>query len=148
MKRLIIAVAALVSWSVGSAHPLQIHDDRIAVSVMELIATPDRFDGKLVWVTGFLDLNLEGDVLYLHREDYQNLLRQNAIWVDTTEEMGKNRAGLNTKYVRILGTFRAGPRGNDRTLVGGITQIKEAKLWSDPAHPLAESVSRMLVRDK
>ena len=40
------------------------------VSMVQLIATPEKFDGKFVRVHGFLNLGFEGDSLYLHRETF------------------------------------------------------------------------------
>ena len=54
------------------------------VTLVQLIANPDRVDGKLVRVIGFLRLEFEGDVLDLHREDYENEILGHGIWVSVT----------------------------------------------------------------
>ena len=64
-----------------------------------LIANPDRVDGKLIRVIGFLRLEFEGDVLYLHREDYENAILGNGIWVSVTPALAKQKATLNMNYV-------------------------------------------------
>ena len=56
------------------------------VSILQLLATPEKFDGKLVRVIGFLCLAFEGDAVYLHREDFDHGLTQNALWVDVPEK--------------------------------------------------------------
>ena len=49
--------------------------------MVQLLATPEKFDGKLVRVFGFLRLEFEGDALYFHREDDVQGLTRNGIWV-------------------------------------------------------------------
>jgi hypothetical protein len=78
------------------------------VSLVQLIATPEKFDGKVVAVQGFLDMDREGDLLYLHQADSENVILSNAIWIRRTEQMGRDRAKLNMKYVKVVGTFRLG----------------------------------------
>ena len=56
----------------------------VHVTLVRLIANPEKFDGKLVRVIGFLRLEFEGNVLYLHREDYENAILGDGIWVDAT----------------------------------------------------------------
>jgi len=40
------------------------------VSVVQLIANPQQYDGKQVRLIAFLNLEFEGNALYLHREDF------------------------------------------------------------------------------
>src|SRR5712692_3477554 len=75
-------------------------DPNVQTSMVRLIANPKEFDGKRVTVVGFPHLTGEGDALYLHKEDADNLL-DNVLWIDTTEEMGRHREELNQKYVRF-----------------------------------------------
>jgi hypothetical protein len=42
------------------------------VSLVRLMATPEKYDGKAVQVVGFLRLEFEGNGLYLHQEDYEH----------------------------------------------------------------------------
>ena len=62
------------------------------VSIVQLLATPEKFDGKLVRVIGFLCLAFEGDAVYLHREDFDHSLTQNALWVDVPEKRDETSA--------------------------------------------------------
>ena len=65
----------------------------IDVTLVQLIANPEKFDGKQIRVIGFLRLEFEGNVLYLHREDYENSLFD-GIWVDVTPEITKEKKML------------------------------------------------------
>jgi hypothetical protein len=114
------------------------------VSILQLIATPEKFDGKPVAVIGFLGLDNEADLIYLSKEDYENVVLMNAIWVDKTEDMRKNSEHLNLKYVRIEGTFQSDHEKRDGLSIGGIKDIKTCTFHSDPAHPLIERIKNAM----
>jgi len=99
------------------------------VTLVQLIANPEKFDGKLIRVIGFLRLEFEGDVLYLHREDYENALLGDGIWVDTTPEVTKQKAALNMNYVLLEGIFSSSDRGHMGMWSGTIKQVRRAQLW-------------------
>ena len=115
----------------------------LRVSLMQLIATPSQCDGKLVMVYGFLDMTREGDLLFLHREDCDNVLAENAIWLRRTEEIGKHRATLNRKYVSVVGVFKIGFTEHLGSPPNGIPDVKSVVVWSDPDHPLLEKLNGM-----
>jgi hypothetical protein len=101
------------------------------VSIIQLIATPGRYDGKLVRTIGFLRLEFEGDYLYLHQEDFKHAIMSNRVWVDIPENF-KNRGKLSMNYVIIEGVF-----GAKHSEIG---RIRRADIWSNPAKPHSEDV--------
>jgi hypothetical protein len=113
----------------------------LKVSMVQLLAAPERFDGKLVLVQGFLDMSREGDLLFLHQEDCKNLLLENAIWVRRTEQMGKDRLRLDGRYVSVLGVFRVGSTKQLGAPVNGIPDVRNVSIWSDPSFPLHEKLN-------
>ena len=144
MRRyLLVALVMLSLACVCSSETTTAPTSPPVVSVVQLIATPEKFDGKLISVIGFLRLEHEGYLLYLGKEDYDNVVLANALWVDATEEMGKNREKLELKYVKIVGTFRAGHENRNLFSAGGITDIRNCQFWSDPAHPLEGQIKSM-----
>jgi hypothetical protein len=144
MRRyLIVALVMLLLACVCSSETATAPASPSVVSVIQLIATPEKFDGKLISVIGFLRLEHEGYLLYLGKEDYDNVVLANALWVDATEEMGQNRVKLELKYVKIVGTFRARHEKRNLFSPGGITDIKNCQFWSDPAHPLEGRIKSM-----
>jgi hypothetical protein len=104
------------------------------VSLVQLIADPDRYDGKLVNVIGFLRLEFEGNILYLGEADYSNSIPENGIWINVTKQMIADKEDLNNRYVQILGTFSASKGGNALGS-GSIQVIRKATFWSDPSNP-------------
>ena len=75
---------------------------------------------------GFLRLEFEGNVLYLHREDYDNAILGDGIWVDETSEMNKQRAKLNMSYVLLEGIFSSRERGHMGMWSGTIKEVRRA----------------------
>lgn len=90
------------------------------VSMINLIATPERFHGKRVAVAGVLRLEFEGTVLYFHREDYENLDTINSVWLSIDSEKARQWRPLSGKLVFVVGTFRAGPSGYLHAYTGDI----------------------------
>jgi hypothetical protein len=104
-------------------------EEPIDVTLVQLIANPEKFDGKLVRVIGFLRLEFEGNVLYLHREDYENAILGDGIWVDVTPEITKQSKTLNMHYVLLEGIFSSSDRGHMGMWSGTIKKIRRADLW-------------------
>lgn len=99
------------------------------VTLVQLIANPEKFDGKLVRVIGFLCLRFEGNVLYLHREDYDHAIIGNGIWVNVTPEITKHTEALHMHYVLLEGIFDSTSRGHRLMWSGGLTRIQRAEAW-------------------
>src|SRR5437899_3376183 len=125
MKPLVLAcvVAALLVSPMEAQEPTD-------VTLVQLIANPDRFDDKLIRVIGFLRLEFEGDVLYLHREDYENAILGNGIWVSVTPAIAKQKPTLNMNYVLLEGVFSSSERGHMGMWSGAINQIRRPELWA------------------
>src|SRR5688500_7039910 len=105
--RWMVTLGLCLMLSAGCAHSRRSVSEPLGVSLWQLIATPDRYDGKRVRAVGFLRLEFEGNGLFLHEEDYKHGLLKNGLWVDESEDMRKNHAQLDRKYVLIEGTFNA-----------------------------------------
>lgn len=106
-------------------------DEPLNVTLVQLIANPQPFDGKLIRVIGFLRIEFEGDVLYLHREDYENAILGDGIWVEVTPEMTKQTKVLSMNYVLLEGVFNSNERGHMGMWSGTISRIRRAQLWSN-----------------
>ena len=117
--------------------------DPLDVSLIQLISSPDKFDGKLVRVEGFLRLEFEGEALYLHQEDDEQMLTKNAIWIDASPDMMKKRDSVNKKYVLLEGTFDAKNHGHMALFSGSLHAITRAD-----AMPSRSDLQRMNERAK
>lgn len=96
------------------------------LSLIQLIANPEKYDGKRVQVVGFLRLEFEGNALYLHEDDYKNGIYGNAIGIGVTKESKWSKDDVNMRYVMVVGTFSAG-KSNLHT--GTIVKIINVVPW-------------------
>jgi len=104
--------------------------DRTDVSLINLIATPEKYQGKIVQVVGYLNLEFEGNAIYIHKEDYENALLKNAVWVDVSRnEAIKNAKAFNKKYVIMVGVFDMKDNGHMGMFSGTIKNISRLDLW-------------------
>lgn len=106
--------------------------DKFDISIIKLIATPEKYHGKQIQVIGYLNLKFEGDAIYLHKEDYSKGISNNGFWVNFSKETieKKNLNGYNKKYVIIVGTFDMNDRGHMGMFGGTIKNITRLDLWN------------------
>ena len=120
-----VGIACLVGDGNGgrtvasTASTEQASDTVRRVSLIQLIATPEKFEGHRVQVEGFCRFVFEEHSLYLHREDSELLNTLNAVWLDTSESHGD----LNDSFVRVAGTFTQKGRGHLGMWPGSLVRI-------------------------
>ncbi|WP_184541786.1 hypothetical protein [Mucilaginibacter sp. FT3.2] len=102
------------------------------VSIISLIANPDKYEGEEIRVIGYLHIEFEGNVLCLHKDDYDNAISKNAIWVDVTRLAIDSLKKYSDHYVIIAGTFDSRMRGHMDMNSGSIKNITRLDLW-EPA---------------
>lgn len=107
-------------------------------SLVKLIATPDKFHGRPITVTGFMNVEFEGNVIYIHKEDYENGLYPNGLWINLTDAQEKeiDSLNLNKNYVLIEGTFNADGHGHLGLWSGEIDKIERISNWGGSTPPI------------
>ena len=115
-----VLLTALVAARVSRA---QNNPIRNSVSIVQLIAAPEKYDGKVVMVMGFLRLEFEGDAIYLHEDDYRHAIHKNGLMVVTNPKIDMEADKLNLHYVVLEGTFDANNHGNMGLNSGTIRNI-------------------------
>ena len=100
------------------------------VTMIQLIANPEKYDGKLVRVIGVGNLEFEGNCLSLSKEDLKYGVG-NSIWIELsakaiTYEEAKN---YNGKYVIVEGIFDQDDCGHMDMFRGAIKSISRYELW-------------------
>ena len=75
--------------------------DSAAVSIVNLLTFPDKFNGKVITVRGVLDSHFEGSYLYLSRDSYNFVDMANSVQISGKGVSGK----LNGQGVWISGRF-------------------------------------------
>lgn len=96
-----------------------------SVSMIELIANPEKFDGKRVIVEGFVHFEFEGNALYFHEEDYRGGLWQNGISLGVTPAQEEQYTVAESKYCSVIGTFHATPPKHFSLWSGHLSDITE-----------------------
>jgi len=100
------------------------------VSILQLIANPQAYDGNRVRFIGFLRIEFEGDAIYLHREDFEYAITQNAVWIDIPREMTKQEKQLvNMQYVVCAGLFQGSKHGHMGMFSGEVTDVIRLETW-------------------
>jgi hypothetical protein len=136
MKYLVAGIlASLFAEPAGTA---QDPPGTIRVGLVELLASPQKYEGKTVAVRGFL-LILGGHhdiatyLLYLSKEDAENEL-DNCLLVVPNEQMQRDREKLDRMYVGLAGSV-VGRRVANGGYVWEIKNVKDCSVWSDPSRP-------------
>jgi hypothetical protein len=123
--RTLLFMLSLLCWF---AQPL-VAAESLDVSLVQLIANPKDYDGKVVRVIGFARLEFEGNAVYLHEDDYKHSIYRNGLWIDVTDDMQKKKAELDKKHVLLEGTFNARETGHMGLWSGSIQKITRFQAW-------------------
>jgi hypothetical protein len=119
----VLTVALLCLWT--SAESSELKD----VSMIQLIANPQQYDGKPIRVMAFLNLEFEGNALYLHREDFDKSILANAVWISLDDQQIRTSKKFSGGYVLVEGVFNAKDRGHLGIFSGSIQQITRIQSW-------------------
>jgi hypothetical protein len=100
------------------------------VSLVKLIANPEKYNGKTIQIIGYLNLEFEGNAVYLHKEDYEHGLTRNGFWVDFSGPIKENKKlAFSKKYVIIVGKFDMKRHGHMSLFGGTIKDISRLDAW-------------------
>lgn len=108
------------------------------VSIINLIATPEKYHRKNISVIGFAVLDFENTAVYLSEEDADRGITKNAIWLsidDFMETMQPER--IKEEYMRfykgdyalIEGVFNAEGKGHFGGYSGTIEDVARFEHW-------------------
>ena len=99
-------------------------------SIIQIMANPEKYDGKAVSVIGFMHLEFEGDVIYLHKEDWVRTIVHNGIGLNVEEKSYGKFMKINNNYVVIDGIFSSKNNGHLGVFPGTITKITRVLKWN------------------
>jgi hypothetical protein len=138
MKYLILAVL-VSSFFAGAIGFSQEAPQATSVSLIELLAAPQKYEGKSVTVRAFLLVlgghhDMSAYSLCLSKEDAENELG-NSVLVVPSEEMKKNREKFDRMYVSLTGSVIS-VRAANGSYAAVIKDVKECRVWSDPNRPV------------
>lgn len=99
-----------------------------SVSLINLIATPERYHGKWVRVEGICNFEFEGNALYLSRDDRRHGFTKNAIWA-SWDTLGAEPYDprfmfkFDGRHVLVEGYFDMRDHGHMGLFSGAITNV-------------------------
>jgi len=102
------------------------------VSLIALIGNPKQYDGHHVRVMGFLNLEFEGNEIFVHKEDYDESISKNGLWVEMDRDsvqLPQVRACIK-KNVLMEGTFDANNQGHMGMCSGAIKNVTRLQVWT------------------
>lgn len=101
----------------SEAGPCRLYD----ASFVQLLSRPELFDQRRLVVSGYANLEFEGNALYLSEELYRHGSSRDAIWLDL--EGISSPPSFRRGYAVVEGTFAAGPGGHLGMFGGTISHI-------------------------
>jgi hypothetical protein len=140
MKRLVVLLALVASLTVfgrsASAQMVGYYPkggpdiSADEVSLIQLIANPERYDNKIVRVIGYLNLEFEGNAIYLHRDDFLVGISKNAIWINLPRDLKPAEVkAVNDHYVICTARFIAGRHGHMGMFSGELDDVTRLQVW-------------------
>lgn len=104
----------------------------IDVSMVQLLTSPEKYDGKLVRVIGVGNLEFEANHLSLSKEDH-TYNTGNSIWIELGEKAisYEEAKKYNGKYVIVEGFFDKDDKGHFGMFCGAIKNISRYQLWEN-----------------
>ena len=108
------------------------------ISIMRLIATPERFDGKEVLVFGYVIAEFENVGIYFHREDAEHAFMVNALRIDAPVDKLRHVARYFDEcpgYAYVRGVFRAPKKNEAPSWSGSLENISELVFYKKKTEP-------------
>jgi hypothetical protein len=98
------------------------------VSVIDLIARPREYHRQNVQLAGWVNLEFEGNAVYLSRADWEHAIYRNGLWLDLPDSLRFVR-DFKPRYMLVEGRFVADRTGHFGMWSGSITDIKRLEDW-------------------
>ena len=117
------AILALLLLPLAASHGTAEHDtDIVDVSIVQLIANPADWEGRIVRVRGFCHIAFESTGIFLHREDSEIMNLQNGIWLDVKPNSYEM---LSEKFAFVVGRFTNKYHGHLGAWAGTIRDVSK-----------------------
>ena len=102
------------------------------VTMQELIAEPQQFEGQRVRVVGFLRLQFERNALYMARDDYNNSVVEHGLWLDLKNSQLRSSSKLNNGHVTVEGVFGPADKVHGDKWAGALKPVSSLRMWRKP----------------
>lgn len=120
MKVILLHFLLGVSQIVGAQQP---KNEAISVSIVNLLATPEKFHGKMIKVIGFVHIEFECSAVFLHADDFKFKIFKNALEIGVPVWASKSPKKYNNRYALIEGIFDSANTGHMGLFAGSIREI-------------------------
>ena len=137
-KRKITVITSILFWLLlsGFGNSVQIDSHAIDVTIINLIATPEKYHNKKVRVIGVVNIQFEGTGIYLNKEHHKYRLPKYAVCMNAIDlkAIGKSAEELekyNGQYVVVEGKFDKDHDGHMGMSSGCIFDITRYSPWED-----------------
>lgn len=116
---------------VGICVTIDAAEDRppTVVSIINLIAAPEKFNERQIKVAGFAVVEFERHALYLSELDAMKGLSKNGVWLDFSSYRVNDPKMFNNTYVLVEGIFDMNMLGHGALYSGGIREISAMVRW-------------------
>jgi len=136
----ILVVAASIACSNPALAGDSAQEELIRCSIINLLASPESYDGKRIQVIGYARIRFEGNALFLSEESAKHEVVENSVWLDFSGWPGDRQAlaKRGNRYAIVIGTFSQSETGHLGGWFGGITAIERFDPWPlqfEPALP-------------
>jgi hypothetical protein len=147
MQQHLLALALIFALPSTPAQQAQPED----VSIIQLIAAPEKYNGKFIRTSGYLHNQFEDSAIYFAKTDADYLIGENGLWIAYAENVQKQPLNRNKKvdslryfdckYVLIEGFFNKDAHGHMGAFAGSIervSRIMELTRWFDGSKRLKD----------
>ena len=123
----------LSAFAEGEQDPLPVTEEIKYVSIIQLIATPEKYRGSYISVIGYVSLEFEGNAIFLSKNDYQYAMTRNGLWLNLEEgkEIGEFQKKYSGKFCLVEGVFSPENHGHLGMWSGAIENIRRFEVWKD-----------------
>ena len=103
------------------------------VSIINLIASPEKFHGKTIKISGYAKISKETSALYLSEDDAKYTNFPNSIWLDIEKSKKElfETINFNNQWVFIEGEFDASHKGHLGMYRGAIVSMQRLELLQE-----------------
>jgi hypothetical protein len=123
IHRILVRFSMLVMFLILSS-PIRADQNPQLVSMIELIANAEKFDGKLIQVSGFLSLQDEDHAIYFSEQIYDHRFTENAEWIDIHADMLAAVKKYDGHYGYVIGIFTSKKCGHSCLYRGSIKYMR------------------------
>ena len=108
---------------------VRMYDGYCFLSMIDLIANPELFDGKKVMVQGYVHFEFEGNAIYLHKEDFLYGISRNSLWLSlSSSKRADEFSECQDSYALVRGPFKAGIGGHNDLASGELHDIAKCSV--------------------